>query len=107
MGLFNKLKAPGDPRYGIDSTIETQARIVESLRRKFPEQDMNAWLAYAMRGRPGFGGREEIYYFKRTVVFAAALPEIAMPTRVAYLARLRARASCGTDARPPQRVRGR
>lgn len=78
MGIFDKLKALGDPRYGIESTIETQARIVESLRNRFPERDMNAWLAYALRGRAGFGGREDVHYFKKTVVFAAALPEIAM-----------------------------
>ena len=78
MGFFDTLKALGDPRYGIDSTIETQARVVESLSRKFPERDMNAWLAQTLRGRLGFGGREEIYYFNQTVVFSAALPETAM-----------------------------
>lgn len=77
MGFFDKLKALGDPRHGIDSIIETQARVVESLRSQYPNRDMNAWLAQALASRPGFRGKDERSYLNQTAVFAAARPGLA------------------------------
>ena len=70
MGFFDKLKALGDPRYGIESAIATQTRVLESVRRRYPERDLNAWLALTLAGRSGFGGKPEIHYFEQTAVFS-------------------------------------
>lgn len=78
MGFFDKLKALGDPRTGIESTIATQARALEQVRSRHPERDLNAWLAMTLAGRPGFGGKREISYFNRTVVFSVAPIEMAV-----------------------------
>ena len=77
MGLLDKLKALGDPRHGIESTIATQRRVLESVRLQLPDRDLNAWLALTLAGRPGFGGNPSIRYFERTVVFSVASIEIA------------------------------
>lgn len=78
MGFFDKLKALGDPRFGIESAIETQAKVFNSVRERHPERDPNAWLALTLGGRPGWGGKPEIYYYEQTAVFSLASDEASV-----------------------------
>lgn len=58
MGLLHFLKSLVDPAANIESTVATQEAVVKHYRGKFPERDLNAWLALALHDRPEWNTKE-------------------------------------------------
>ena len=58
MGLRHFLKSLVDPAANIESTVATQEAVVRHYRDKFPERDLNAWLALALHDRPEWKTKE-------------------------------------------------
>ena len=74
MAFWKIVKGIWDPQARAESIIETQVCIYNQIRAQHPERDRNAWLALTLRGRPGWMGRDEMFYYTETALFSLAPP---------------------------------
>jgi hypothetical protein len=77
MGFLKNLKAIFDPDSRAEALIETQIEAFNRFKRNYPDRDRHSWLAMALKSRPGYGGREELFYYEWTALIAISNDEDA------------------------------
>jgi len=70
MGFFKNLRAIFDPDSRAEAIIETQIEVFNRQRRRYPDRDRHAWLAMTLKSRPDYGGKEDLFYYEWTALFA-------------------------------------
>ncbi len=72
MALWTNVKGMWDPQARAQSVVETQITTFNAFASRYPERDVNAWLASTLMARPGFRGGPELIYYTETAIFSLA-----------------------------------